>query len=33
MTVDIRDVEHLQSVINRITQVEGVLTVHRAGSS
>ncbi|MFS8533738.1 MAG: bifunctional (p)ppGpp synthetase/guanosine-3',5'-bis(diphosphate) 3'-pyrophosphohydrolase [Limnochordales bacterium] len=33
LTVDIRDVEHLQSVINRITQVEGVLTVHRAGSS
>ena len=32
LTVDIHDVEHLQSVINRITQVEGVLTVHRAGS-
>ena len=33
LTVDIHDVEHMQHVINRIKQVEGVLHVYRARPS
>ena len=33
LTVDIHDVEHMQHVMNRIKQVEGVLHVYRARPS
>lgn len=33
LTVDIHDVEHMRSLMNRIQQVEGVISVYRAGPS